>query len=497
MKTTSQKTRILRESIDDKKLLVIELAKVCTSKQEFIEIAIKEFQHDEDFNEIFDTIKKTASNIYDKYAPQEVKDFVSKATPAFKKGFDDYSDPNNLESMEKGVQQFGANLQQGLQNAQQIFNTVGKPLGLSTKDLPFILSVVVAGSTGGLGAIPYAVVQYFVRKQIYGTAGKIYDKVVGTQQPQNPAMEQIMSNKYLRTIWEANEYREKLRQKTAERFGSVAGKITGAAKLVSDALKKYIPQLTKLANDNKVAIGKTVFLYSLGVLMGMGAAKINDLMTQKPQEDALEGMKLAGFSEQEINNIKQHLKLVDKISQPGYEPSQQDMEQLDNLNRNASLSSIAHNDFENDENMKLAAYFAKQGDLEKAQFFQQKAADANLQSFVKGNIPQGPISYSGPNINPDKASEYMKNLPTSDQLNASLVKSPIDQTMALRSQEFKDIFNKLSDQDIKNRSLDSILGQFRTNQDVINDIDKIVPNTAQTSNMSPEEISKFLANQNR
>jgi ribosomal protein S17E len=74
MRLSERSSKMLRETVEDKKLLVVELAKVCSTKQEFLETVMHEFGQDKDFNEIYDTIKKTATNLYDKYAPKEIKD---------------------------------------------------------------------------------------------------------------------------------------------------------------------------------------------------------------------------------------------------------------------------------------------------------------------------------------------------------------------------------------------------------------------------------------
>lgn len=472
MRLSERSSKMLRETVEDKKLLVVELAKVCSTKQEFLETVMHEFGQDKDFNEIYDTIKKTATNLYDKYAPKEIKDFVSKAAPSYQQSYEKYSDPKNIDEMERGVKEFASQLGEGLKNANAIFNMVGKPIGIGTKDLPFILSIIIAGSTGGIGAIPYALVQYFVRKQIYGGAGKLYDKVVGTQQ--NPAMENILSNKYLKRLWEANEYRDDLRRKTAERVGSVAGAISGNAKIAMTAIKKYMPQLVKLANENKVAIGKTIFLYGIGVLMGMGAAKIHDLASGKPQQDALDGLKMMGWNDKEIAEFKEMLRLVDKITSPNWEPNQEDNDRLAYLNRNQELAGIRTNIDHDDPNMRMAAYAASQGDMEKAHFYQQQAAEENMKKFMDGKFSdvKGPLTYSGPKFSPEQSAKFLQNQPTPEQIDAAVPVPSIYRAAERGSEELKKIGDAFTDYITPKRSLDSILGDFETNQDIADRIEK-------------------------
>lgn len=449
--------------------LILKIASTCKTEQEFYEVVYYTFRDQEINEDVKDFITNTAKSLYKNYAPQSVQDFVGRASKSFQTAHEKYSDPNNMADMEKGVKEFGTQLAKAFSTAQQIIDYVGKPLGLSSKDMPFIISIVAAGASGGLGAIPYALIQYFVRKQIYGAAGKVYDKTFGVSQPETKT-ESLLANKYIMNLWESEDYlrkRELMRQRTAERMGSVAGAVTGTAKLAAGKIKEYLGQLKDLAIKNRVAIGKVIFLYGIGILIGMGTAKIHDLLTKKPQDDILKAMEYMGYNKKEIEELRELMKLTDKMVNDPSSMSPAELERMRQLNASSAMANLAHNTFYDDPNMQKAAYFAQQGDMRQAQFWQSQAAKANQDAFMAGtnDIP-GPINYDGPKFSPQEVSTFMKNAPSAKEL-ANFTSKP--QSMATIDALLKKSQDVTGDLDAS-----TIVAMSKTPADTAAEIDRVL-----------------------
>jgi hypothetical protein len=183
---------------------------------------------------------------------------------------------------------------------------------------------------------------------------------------------------------------------------------------------------------------------------------------------------MMGYNDKEIAELKEMIRLTDKMGSPNWEPNQEDNDRLSQILKNQQLADIRTNIDHNDPNMRMAAHAASQGDLEKAHFYQQQAAEENMKKFMAGKFTdvKGPLTYDGPKFSPEQSAKFLQNQPTPEQIDAAVPIPSIYRAAEKGSEELNKIGDAFSDYTNKNRSLDSILGDFETNQDIVDRINK-------------------------
>ena len=85
---------------------------------------------------------------------------------------------------------------------------------------------------------------------------------------------------------------------------------------------------------------------------------------------------------------------------------------------------------------------------------------------------KGPLTYSGPKFSPEQSAKFLQNQPTPEQIDAAVPVPSIYRAAERGSEELKKIGDAFTDYITPKRSLDSILGDFETNQDIADRIEK-------------------------
>ena len=132
--------------------------------------------------------------------------------------------------------------------------------------LPFAATIVDAGMTGGLAAIPFAVLSKKVADIITHQASKGFDKVADMTFGKKPAMaESSFVDRTGKMISGAVD-------KTGGAIGSTAGFIAGKSSKyyskLTTLLQKAMTDLLSFVKNNKRDLAKAAFLYAIGTIMG-------------------------------------------------------------------------------------------------------------------------------------------------------------------------------------------------------------------------------------
>jgi len=238
--------------------------------------------------------------------------------------------------------------------AKQYSEKLGIPLTLAT-------AIITAGLVGGPGAVPFAALLYFVRKQVNNVAGKAFDKgaeklgltgkkaaapvpapVAATPAAPSQPSRLILPGsadwnggrvsglqrswtsfedyKDLRDLHEGwfgdkikqagNYWKDKGADQVGGAIGKAAGYVSGKAKRgssqVGGLLKTSFRDLSQFASQNKLAIGKAAFLFSVGALLGAGVGMAYGSLTGGDgiASQAIGGLKDSGVvSGQEIDSV--------------------------------------------------------------------------------------------------------------------------------------------------------------------------------------------------
>ena len=132
--------------------------------------------------------------------------------------------------------------------------------------LPMVATLVAAGMTGGLAAIPFAVLSKKVADIITHQASKGFDKVADMTFGKKPAMaESSFVDRTGKMISGAVD-------KTGGAIGSTAGFIAGKSSKyyskITTLLQKAMTDLLSFVKNNKRDLAKAAFLYAIGSIMG-------------------------------------------------------------------------------------------------------------------------------------------------------------------------------------------------------------------------------------
>jgi len=143
--------------------------------------------------------------------------------------------------------------------------------------LPFAATIVAAGMTGGLAAIPFAVLSKKVADIITHQASKGFDKVADMTFGKKPAMaESSFVDRTGKMISGAVDRTGKMISgavdKTGGAIGSTAGFIAGKSSKyyskLTTLLQKAMTDLLSFVKNNKRDLAKAAFLYAIGTIMG-------------------------------------------------------------------------------------------------------------------------------------------------------------------------------------------------------------------------------------
>ena len=143
--------------------------------------------------------------------------------------------------------------------------------------LPMVATLVAAGMTGGLAAIPFAVLSKKVADIITHQASKGFDKVADMTFGKKPAMaESSFVDRTGKMISGAGDRTGKMISgavdKTGGAIGSTAGFIAGKSSKyyskITTLLQKAMTDLLSFVKNNKRDLAKAAFLYAIGTIMG-------------------------------------------------------------------------------------------------------------------------------------------------------------------------------------------------------------------------------------
>ena len=143
--------------------------------------------------------------------------------------------------------------------------------------LPMVATLVAAGMTGGLAAIPFAVLSKKVADIITHQASKGFDKVADMTFGKKPAMaESSFVDRTGKMISGAVDRTGKMISgavdKTGGAIGSTAGFIAGKSSKyyskITTLLQKAMTDLLSFVKNNKRDLAKAAFLYAIGTIMG-------------------------------------------------------------------------------------------------------------------------------------------------------------------------------------------------------------------------------------
>lgn len=203
------------------------------------------------------------------------------------------SDPLETATYEKYKSKVLPALQKIKGNVNHYAQKSGIPVTLAA-------TLLLAGATGGLGAVPVAALTYFVRKQIVDVAGKTYDTLAdfagAKKSPVDVAWttydENILSGA---ADWAA--------EKVGQATGFVTGKLARYGSNIGKMLKDSFQQLSAFAKENRLELGKVIFLMAVGAAIGYGIGSIVD-----QTKTALFGINQSNFDKY-MSNLD---KLIDK-----------------------------------------------------------------------------------------------------------------------------------------------------------------------------------------
>ena len=278
-----------------------------------------------------------------------IMDFGTSAVSGAQQGYSDTRNKNNDNLLKDTLEKYSGKVTPHMEKARKAAADYATKLGIS---IPLATSILLAGMVGGPAAVPMAALMYFVRKPVNKIAGNVYDKGVemaqkgagmvqnamkgtnqtgATQNARTPtpqlAWTDFSSYSGMRDIQEGY-FGDKVKQagnwlgnkvssgeeyigkkasqakkwaqegglkRSGERFGkalgSVAGKATNYTVNTKNLISKSFGSMSKFANENKLKIGKVLFLMGVGSLIGYGIGKGVDAMAANtvkevaPQED--------------------------------------------------------------------------------------------------------------------------------------------------------------------------------------------------------------------
>ena len=296
---------------------------------------------------------------------------------SMKQGFQSQYAKNSV-SQESGedYEKYSSKVLPAIQKASAVAKKYADKLGIP---LPLATAVVSAGLVGGPGAVPFAALLYFVRKQVNNVAGKAFDKgaeklglaapapAAGQQAaaaPVAPVAGQQAASKLvlpgssdwnggrvsggrggrLQRSWTSFEDYKDLRDlhegwfgdkvsqagnwagnkisqgedywkntgadKVGGAVGKAAGYLSGNAKKygskIGGLVKSSFNDLSQFASQNKLAIGKAAFLFSVGVALGTGVGMAYNALAGGDElaSQAIGGLKDSGVvSGQELDSV--------------------------------------------------------------------------------------------------------------------------------------------------------------------------------------------------
>jgi hypothetical protein len=278
-----------------------------------------------------------------------IMDFGRSAVSGAQQGYSDTRNKNNDNLLKDTLEKYSGKVTPHMEKARKAAADYATKLGIS---IPLATSILLAGMVGGPAAVPMAALMYFVRKPVNKIAGNVYDKGVemaqkgvgmvqnamkganqtgATQNAATPtpqlAWRDFSSYSGMRDIQEGY-FGDKVKQagnwlgnkvssgeeyigkkasqakkwaqegglkRSGERFGkalgSVAGKATNYTVNTKNLISKSFGSMSQFANENKLKIGKVLFLMGVGSLIGYGIGKGVDAMAANtvkevaPQED--------------------------------------------------------------------------------------------------------------------------------------------------------------------------------------------------------------------
>jgi len=191
----------------------------------------------------------------------------------FAQQYDKQLNNRNIDSLESAtIEKYKSLIEPKLkkvsENAKYYSDKLGLPISMVT-------TALLAGITGGWGAIPVAVLTHYATKPVYKAASKGYDMAANyITSGQEKNTQQVAWTTYEENVLSkiANWGAEKAGRAT----GFMAGKSTRYFNNVVEVLKKSGMKLRQFASENKVAVGKILFLTAVGALIGYGVGKIYD-----------------------------------------------------------------------------------------------------------------------------------------------------------------------------------------------------------------------------
>lgn len=310
---------------------------------------------------------------------------------SMKAGFQNQYAKSSADSSGVDYEKYSSKVLPAMQKASGVAKKYANKLGIP---LPLATAIVTAGLVGGPGAVPFAALLYFVRKQVNNVAGKAFDKgaeklgltgqaaqaqaqQVPVQQPQaqpvsqQPASKLVLpgssdwnggrvSGRRLQRSWTSFEdykdlrdlhegwFGDKIKQagnwaggkinqgedywkntgadKVGGAVGKAAGYVSGKAKKgssqIGSLVKNSFGELSQFASQNKLALGKAAFLFSVGVALGMGVGMAYNALSGGVDElasQAMGGLKDSGVvSGQELDSVSASVGVDSDIAKAGF-----------------------------------------------------------------------------------------------------------------------------------------------------------------------------------
>lgn len=161
-------------------------------------------------------------------------------------------------------------------------------------------TLLLAGATGGLGAVPVAALTYFVRKQIVDVAGKTYDTAADFVGAKKSTVDVAWTTYDENILSSAADWAA---EKAGQATGFVTGKLARYGSNISKMLKDSFQQLSAFAKENRLELGKVIFLMAVGAAIGYGIGSVVD-----QTKTALFGINQSNFDKY-MSNVD---KLLDK-----------------------------------------------------------------------------------------------------------------------------------------------------------------------------------------
>lgn len=200
---------------------------------------------------------------------------------------------NDVQGLDaQTLEKYRAAAEPAIQKASEIAGQIKSGLAKIGLSPTVAATLIAAGLTGGLGAIPVAALTYFADKHITHAAGALFDKgvqMLGGQAPTH-AHESSFHAYYLRRLQE-DSINEVSMGQVGTMIGKAAGYVHGYfskySKYLMDALTKSAKQLYDYASKNKVAIAKAAFLTAIGLLIGSGIGSAYKAVTNPDTINAI------------------------------------------------------------------------------------------------------------------------------------------------------------------------------------------------------------------